>query len=311
MSNKELNICVPSPTAVAELEVPRYSQDKIAPDDRCARQSPVPWLVCPAGSQCQQAPGPLARQVCHVALNAVMELAASPGGPKRPPWDTDTGQDLASAAQCHGSASQRCLPFSPCALSTTWRRWQRVHAVQGNLITVINHTTASLGGMKFSLHWRCSKPSTRVVAAPGGLGRGECVRSVGLSPPRAGMCQHRCGAHHHVPRATSLYPTELCGLVIVKRGQAPSRHRMVMVALQPMYTGPWFALFWDFVLLQNQQSWGALGHAPWDGGVGPGTYSEDRVGSPLRGGEPAGDGCSWGAVGTPTSPHPAPLAEAL
>lgn len=188
-----------------------------------------------------------------------MELAASSGGPKRPPWDTDTGQDLASAAQCRGSASQRCLPFSPCALSTTWRRWQRVPAVQGNLITVINHTTASLGGMKFSLHWRCSKPSTRVVAAPGGLGRGECMGSVGLSPPRAGMCQHRCGAHHHVPHATSLYPTELCGLAIVKRGQAPSRHRMVMVALQPMYTGPWFALFWDSVLLQISKA-----GVPWD-----------------------------------------------
>lgn len=58
-------------------------------------------------------------------------------------------------------------------LSTTWRRWQPVPAVQGNLITVINHTTASLGGMKFSLHWRRSKPPTRVVAVPGGLGRGS------------------------------------------------------------------------------------------------------------------------------------------
>lgn len=118
LSNKELNICVHSPTAVAELEMPHYGQDKTGPGGRCAPQSPVPWLVCPASSQCQRAPGPLARQICHVALssvalNDVMKLAASPGCPKRPPWDTNTDQDLASAAQCRGSAGQHCLPISP------------------------------------------------------------------------------------------------------------------------------------------------------------------------------------------------------
>lgn len=123
-----------------------------------------------------------------VALNAVMKLAASPGGPKRPPWDTNTDQDLVSAAQCHGSAGQHRLSFSPRLFRHNLEALASVHAVQGNLITVINHTTASLGGMKFSLHWRCSKPSTRVVAVPGGFGQGECVGSIGLSPPRAGMC---------------------------------------------------------------------------------------------------------------------------
>lgn len=174
--------------------------------------------------------------------------------------------------------------------------------MQGNLITVINHTTASLGGMKFSLHWRCSRPSARVVAAPEGLGWGECVGSVRLSPPRAGMCQ--------VCHATSSYPTELCDLAVVRRRQAPSRHRMVMVALQPTCTGPWFALFWGFFCCYGAKL-GCPGTHPLRGGVCPATYSEDRVGSPLRRGEPAGDGSSWGAVGTPTSPHPAWLAEAL
>lgn len=173
-------------------------------------------------------------------------------------------------------------------LSTTWRLWQWVHAVQGNLITVINHTTASLGGMKFSLHWRCSKPSARVVAAPGGLGWGECVGSVGLSAPRAGMCQ--------VPHATSFYPTELCDLTIVRRGHAPSRHRMVMVALQPTCTGSSFALFCFFFPAMGPAKLGWPGTRPLGGAVCPATYSEDRVGRPLRGGDPAGDGSSCGGL---------------
>lgn len=139
-----------------------------------------PWCRgwCLVGSQCQQAPGPLARQVCNVALssvalNAVMKLAASPGGPKRPPWDTNTDQDLASAAQCSDCAGQRRLSSSPHPFRHNLEGLASVHAVQGNLITVINHTTASLGGMKFSLHWRCSKPSTQAVAAPGDLAKGN------------------------------------------------------------------------------------------------------------------------------------------
>lgn len=35
MSNKELNICVHSPTAVAELEMPHYGQDKTGPGGWC------------------------------------------------------------------------------------------------------------------------------------------------------------------------------------------------------------------------------------------------------------------------------------
>lgn len=108
---------------------------------------------------------------------------------------------------------------------------------------------------------------------------------------------------HQVPCATSLYPTELCDLAIVKRGQAPSRHRVVMVALQPMCTGPWFALFWVLFAAMGPAKLGCPGTCPLRGGVCPATYSEDRVGSPLRGGDPAGDGSSWRAVGTSTSPH--------
>lgn len=208
MSNKELNICVHSPTAVAELEMPHYGQDKTGPGGRCAPQSPVPWLVCPASSQCQRAPGPLARQICHVALssvalNDVMKLAASPGCPKRPPGTLTQIRIWPQLPSAMALPTSAAFPSPLVLLSTTWRLWQRVHAVQGNLITVINHTTASLRGMKFSLHWRCSKPSARVVAAPGELGWGEYVGCIGLSPPRAGMCQHRC-AHHQVPHATSL-----------------------------------------------------------------------------------------------------------
>lgn len=108
-----------------------------------------------------------------VALNAVMKLAASPGGPKRPPWDTNTDQDLVSAAQCHGSAGQRRLSFSPRLFRHNLEALASVHAVQGNLITVINHTTASLRGMKFSLHWRCSKPSPGWWLCQGDLAKGN------------------------------------------------------------------------------------------------------------------------------------------
>ncbi|KFP21185.1 Diphthamide biosynthesis protein 1, partial [Egretta garzetta] len=38
--------------------------------------------------------------------------------------------------------------------------------------------------------------------------RGECVGSIGLSSPRVGTCQRKCGAHHHVPHPTSSFPID-------------------------------------------------------------------------------------------------------
>jgi len=164
------------------------------------------------------------------------------------------------------------------------------------------------------------KTSARAVMAWGAPGTAERVGSVGLSPPRAGTCQCRCDAHHRVPSVTSSCPCraqgagsdgQRHGLAMGKRGQALSGRRTAMVALPTPCIGPLVALLCFFCSYGANKAGVPPGRAPRNGGVGPGTFSEDRAGGPAGWGVPSGDSCSWGAVGTPTSPRPDPLADAL
>lgn len=145
--------------------------------------------------------------------------------------------------------------------------------------------------------------------------------SIGLSPPRAGdvptqvWCPPPCAPHHFFvsPRSPGSWHQragpwpghgeEGTGTIWVQDGRggfAATTHWALGL--------PYFIFFAATGLAK-------LGY-PRDvplGMVGLALAPPVRTqrGGPLRGGDPARDGCSWGAAGTCTSPRPDPLADAL
>ena len=140
------------------------------------------------------------------------------------------------------------------------------------------------------------KTSARAVTAWGGLGRGECVGSIGLSPPRGGTCQRRCGAHHHVPRATSSCPHGARGAGTDSSAVAwpwgrGDRHHLGSGRLWWLchhhVLGPCLPYFGFFAATGPAKLGYPPGCAPRDDGVGSGTPSEGVL-PPGR--SPSGEG---------------------